>query len=67
MFTKPQDPAKKESDRVKMKNKLDKVRQRLYIEPGPVASLSHMFYVPKGLEDIRMVYNGTATDLNSCV
>ena len=66
-FTKPQDSAKKESDRVKMKKKLDKVRQRFYIEPGPVTSLSHMFYVPKGLEDIRMVYNAASCGLNDAL
>jgi len=47
-----------------MKKKLDKVRQRLYIEPGAVIILSHMFYVPIGLEDIRMVYNAASCGLN---
>lgn len=27
----------------------------------------HMFYVPKGLKDIRMVYNGTASGVNDCL
>ena len=47
-----------------MKTKLDNVRQRRYIEMGLVSSLTHMFYVAKGMEDIRMVYNGTSSGLN---
>ena len=59
VFTRPQAPAKTERDANLMKAKVDKVRQRRYIESGFVVSLLHMFYVPKGLDDIRMVYNGT--------
>ena len=47
-----------------MKAKVDKVRSRDYIEYGWVKSLTHMFYVEKGLTDIRMVYNGTSSGLN---
>ena len=47
-----------------MKNKVEKVRKRLYIEPEKILSLTHMFYVHKGLNDIRMVYNGTSCGLN---
>ena len=47
-----------------MKNKVDKVRKRLCIEPGKILSLPHMFYVRKGLNDISMVYNGTSCGLN---
>ena len=47
-----------------MKNKVGKVRKRLYIEPDTVLNLTHMFYVRKGLNDIRMVYNGTSFSLN---
>ena len=46
-----------------MKKKVDKVRKRLYIDPRTVLSLNHMFYVRKGLNDIRMVYNGTSCGL----
>ena len=53
-----------EEDQTKMKNKVEKVRKRLYIDPGTVLSLNHMFYVRKGLNDIRMVYNGTSCGLN---
>ena len=38
-----------------------------YIEPGAVTSLIHYFDVEKGLEDIRMVYNGTGSGLNEAV
>jgi len=47
--------------------KLEKVRQRGYIAEGPVRSLTHVFYVPKGDSDIRMVYNGTSLGLNDAL
>ena len=52
-----------EEDQTKMNNKVEKVRKRLYIDPGKVLSTTHMFYVRKGLMDIRMVYNGTSCGL----
>ena len=42
-------------------------RQKNYIEPGALTSLIHYFDVEKGLEDIRMVYNGTGSGLNEAV
>ena len=63
-FLRPQDPAKTEEDRTKMKKKVNKVRKRFYIDPGKVLSLTPMFYVHKGLNDIRMVYNGTSCVFN---
>ena len=48
-----------------MKEKLDKVCCPMYIEPGFVFSPSHMFYVSKGLNDIRMVYNASSCGLNA--
>lgn len=50
-----------------MWQKVSKVRERLYINVGPVMSLMHWFYVPKGDADIRMVYNGTASGINECL
>ena len=47
-----------------MNNKVDKVRKRLYIDKGKLISLTHMFYVCKGLDGIWMVYNGTSCILN---
>lgn len=47
-----------------MIDKLRKVRKRRYVEPGEVFSLTSFFAVPKGVEDIRMVYDGTKSGLN---
>ena len=47
-----------------MKNKVNKVRKIVYIGPGTVLSLPHMFYIPKVLNGICMVYNGTSCGLN---
>ena len=51
----PRDQAKTEEDRTKIKNKVEKVRKRLYINSGTLLSLTDMFYVRKGLNDIWMV------------
>ena len=64
-FKKPQKRAKFPEHMERMKEKVMKVWWRLYIETGEVCSLMHMFCVPKGLHDIRMVYNGTACGLNA--
>ena len=66
-FFRPQDPSKIEEDCTKMKNKVDKVRKRLYMDPGTLLSLNHMFYFQKGLNAIWMVYNGTSCGLNIAV
>jgi hypothetical protein len=50
-----------------MRKKVNKVRERNYIEAGEVRSLTHMFAVPKGESDIRMVYNGTSSGLNAVI
>jgi hypothetical protein len=54
------DPVTKE----KVVRKLDRVRQRRYIAPGYVVSLTSFFEVPKGADDIRMVYDGSVSGLN---
>ncbi len=41
------------------------VRKWGYISAGTVVSGPHYFLVPKGLDDIRMVYNGTSCGLNN--
>jgi len=66
-FQRSQKPPKSERDRQLVCSKLDKARSRGYISKGHVKSLTHFFYVPKGLEDIRMVYNGTSSGLNDCL
>ena len=63
-FLRPQDPAKTEEDRTKMKNKVETVIKVLYIEPGTVLSITHMFYIRKFFNCICMVYNGTSCGLN---
>ncbi len=47
-----------------MRMKVVQVRRRGYVSAGPVVSGTHYFSVPKGLDDIRMVYNGTSCGLN---
>jgi hypothetical protein len=48
----------------KIIKKISKVRKRKYISVGHVLSLTDFFCVPKGNDDIRMVYNGTSSGLN---
>ena len=63
----PQPSFKTSTERKLVKAKLDKVRARLYIAPGTVKSLTPMFHVPKGQEDVRMVYNARASGLNEAL
>jgi hypothetical protein len=44
--------------------KLAKVRKKGYIAPGLVESLTAFFGVPKGEDDIRLVYDGSVGGLN---
>ena len=63
-------PQRREHDedvRRKMRGKLKIVRGRRYITRGVVRSLTSYFSVPKGLEDVRMVYDGTASGLNDAI
>ena len=53
--------------RMKMETKIGKVRERGYIQPGEVNSLTGFFAVPKGDEDIRIVYDATACGLNDAL
>jgi hypothetical protein len=47
-----------------MRKKVVQVRKRGYVSAGPVISGTHYFLVPKGLDDICMVYNGSSCGLN---
>lgn len=47
-----------------MRKKLQAVREKGYLKPGTVKSLTSFFAVPKGENDIRMVYDGTKSGLN---
>ena len=51
----------------KMIAKLRDVCKKKYIAPGFIKSLTGFFSVPKGIGDIRMVYDATACGLNDCV
>jgi len=51
----------------RMKEKVAKVRKRGYVVPGFVRSLIYFFAVPKGLSDVRMVYDGTASGFNDSI
>ena len=50
-----------------MIQKLYKVQQRRYVSSGHVTSLTGYFCVPKGSDDIRMVYDATKCGLNAAV
>jgi hypothetical protein len=63
-FQRPQRPEKDPATRAKVVKKLATVRKRKYIAPGKVESLTDFFTVPKGEDDIRVVYNGTSSGLN---
>ena len=63
-YTRRQPPFKSAGEQRMVKKKVDKVRERLYIWPGPVRSLTPMFHVPKPPDDMRMVYDGTKSGLN---
>lgn len=53
--------------KLKMKAKVLKVMHRGYLKVGLVKSLINYFAVPKGDDDIRMVYDGTASGFNEAV
>jgi hypothetical protein len=53
--------------RARVKEKLDKVLQRRYFEVGLVKSLTTFFGVPKGEDDMRVVYDGSLPGLNAAL
>ena len=66
-YVRPQLPCKTAREAELVRKKVVPVRLRNYIEAGKVTSLTHYFWVQKGTEDIRMVYNGTGSGLNDAV
>jgi hypothetical protein len=50
-----------------VKDKLDKVLKRRYFEVGLVKSLTTFFGVPKGEEDMRVVYDGSLPGFNAAL
>jgi hypothetical protein len=63
----PQRDTKDPNIKAKVTSKLTKVRKRGYIAPGFVISLMGFFHVPKGDDDIRMVYHGLVSGLNDAM
>jgi hypothetical protein len=47
--------------------KLATVRRRGYIAKGQVKSLTSYFLVPKGEQDVRIIYNASKSKLNQCL
>ena len=64
---KAQSLVKDNATRNLMALKLNKVIQRGYIKRGLVKSLIKYFAVPKGIDDVRMVYDGTASGFNESI
>lgn len=56
-----------DTERAKLKEKLLKVVRKNYIVPGHVKSLTGFFAVPKGLNDIRIVYDASKSGLNEAI
>ncbi len=61
----PQRPPSNPEMTDKIREKLADVMMKLYIADGRVVSLTSFFDVLKGVDDIRMVYNGTSCGLNA--
>jgi hypothetical protein len=59
----PQD----ELQREQLQNKICKVVRRRYVSEGFVKSLTGFFAVPKGVGDIRVVYDATKSGLNEAI
>jgi hypothetical protein len=54
-------------ERDKLKGKIQKIVDRRYISSGFVRSLTSFFAVPKGIDDIRVVYDATKSGLNDAI
>jgi hypothetical protein len=63
-WRRPQLPGKTRAEHEAMVRKIGKVRKRRYISTGPIESSTSFFAVPKGLDDIRMVYDPTKSGLD---
>ena len=50
-----------------VQDKLNDVRRKGYISKGEVVSVTSLFDVPKGTDDIRLVYDATKSGLNEAV
>jgi hypothetical protein len=56
-----------EKERSQLKEKIGKVLSRRYVSEGYVSSLTGFFAVPKGTDDIRVVYDATRSGLNDAI
>ena len=65
--TKKQKAPKEKRTLELVQDKLANVRAKGYISKGPVVSVTSLFDVPKGDDDIRLVYNATDSGLNEAV
>ena len=63
-WTRKQRESKVAERSILIRSKLDTIREKRYVEPGTIISLMSYFDVPKGEDDIRMVYDGSASGLN---
>jgi hypothetical protein len=63
-YKRPQPHEKNSEVRAKVKEKLNTVRKRKYISKGHVRILTSYFCVPKGEDDVRIVYDATRSQLN---
>jgi hypothetical protein len=66
-YRKPQRDEKDCAIKARMRKKLKAVRERRYIRAGFVRLLTSYLSLPKGEDDIRMVYNGTESGLNDSI
>jgi hypothetical protein len=67
-WRRPQPPGSTSQIHSLMKSKLEKVRERRYVQgSSEIQSLISFFAVPKGEDDVRMVYDGTKSGLNDCI
>jgi hypothetical protein len=60
-------PTPKKSESALMLEKLEKVLGQGYISPGLILSLTAYSGVPKGLDNIWLVYGGTRSGLNAAL
>jgi hypothetical protein len=63
-FLQPQRGERDKDVGSKVKQKLDNILAKGYISKGTVTSLTSYFAVPKGSDDIRIVYDATRSGLN---
>ena len=63
-WRRPQLQPKTEEDRKLLKKKIGSVLSKGYLNSGNVHSLVPFFYVPKGNDNVRVVYNGSTSRLN---